>query len=146
MRPSSFVLASLITACAGSAGRPDDRLDDLYTGIVTGVVSLPPGAAGQPVCGNIEVYATTEDSSGNAPARIGRPAVHQGTGHCSYEIQNLPSGTALALHISGPASGLCDAGASLTFVPDGALTFTLAQGQERTENFRIQCSAGQSSL
>jgi hypothetical protein len=126
MRPSLFVLASLITACAGSAARPDDRLDELYTGIVTGLVTLPPSVAGQPVCSSLEVYATSEDSGGNAPVRIGRPAVHQGAGHCSYEIQNLPSGTMLAIHIGGPASALCDAGSSLTFAPEGAVTFTLA--------------------
>jgi len=146
MRPSLFVLASLIAACAGSAARPDDRLDELYTGTVTGVVALPPSAAGQPVCGSLEVYATAEDGTGNTPLRIGRPAVHQGAGHCSYEIQNLPSGPQLAIHVSGPANALCQAGSSLTFAPDGALTFTLAQGQERTENFRAECRAGQSSL
>ncbi|HXX30722.1 MAG TPA: hypothetical protein VEJ89_08390 [Myxococcaceae bacterium] len=146
MRPSLVLLASICAACASSGAKPDDRLDDLYTGTVTGVVELPAASAGHPACASLEVYATADDGKGDPPIRVGRPAVHQGSGHCSYEILNLPPGPVLAVHVEAPASSLCGEGSSLSFAPEAAPTFALADQQERTENFRAQCGGRRSSL
>jgi hypothetical protein len=147
MRPPLVVVSSLtVVAGVGSGALPDDRLGDTYTGSVTGIVVLPSSAVASSACASLDVYVTADDGKGDASVRIGRRAVHRGEGRCSYEITHLPSSISLDVHVDAPRSLICGNTSSLIFATDSDRPFLLRDGEDRTEDFHAQCSAGRSSL
>jgi len=136
----SAVASLSLVACAsvspGSA--PDERLTQTFNGTVNGVIVLPqkPGLS----CGELTVYATTADGSGNAQAKVGRPSVHEGNGRCSYQIDKLPP-LPIDVHVV-PAPGMtCGDGTALSFGATSTAALTIEGHTSVTRDFRAQCGA-----
>jgi hypothetical protein len=144
MRPVLAVLCSVAMVACAHGTVPNDTRADAFTGAVSGVVALPDSIASDSVCTQIAVYATTVDDKGGA-LRVGRSAVHQGRGRCSYEITDLPPGVALTVHVDTPSGMTCGNGTSLAFAADNQESFSLKDNEGRTRDFRPQCSAATSS-
>jgi hypothetical protein len=144
MRPVLAVLCSFAMAACGHATVPNDTRADAFTGSVSGVIMLPDAAPGDTTCSQVAVYATVVDDKGGT-LRVGRSFVHQGRGRCSYEINDLPPGMALTVHVDAPAGMTCGNGASLAFSAQNQEPFSLKNDEGRTRDFRAQCSAATSS-
>jgi len=142
MRPVlTFLCAVALAACA-HATVPNDQRSDAFTGAVSGVIVLPDSS--DVACTQISVYATTTDEKGGE-LRVGRPAVHQGQGRCSYQIDDLPPGTPLMVHVDVPAGVKCGNGASLAFATQNQESFSVKDNEGRTRDYRAQCNATTSS-
>jgi hypothetical protein len=144
MRPVLAVLSSFALAACSHATVPNDTRADAFTGSVSGVILLPDSSAGDATCAQIAVYATATDEKG-ATLRVGRSFVHQGRGRCSYEINDLPPGLALLVHVDAPAGMTCGNGASVAFAAQNQDAFSLKNDEGRTRDFRPQCNATTSS-
>jgi hypothetical protein len=145
MRLTLLAVASLTAAACATGGTvPDERLTDTFTGTVNGVIVLAQ-PAGSGSCSELAVYATATGEQGATPARVGRAAVHQGSGRCSYEITNLPPNVNIDLHVDPAAGMACSDGSLLTFAPSTGSSFTINDHTSITRDFRGQCSAGHSS-
>jgi hypothetical protein len=145
MRLLSVVLFSLALGACAHGTTPNDLGSEALSGYVTGVIVLPDATANGASCTQIDVYATTTDSSG-AVVRVGRPSIHQGNGRCSYQIANLPPGVALTVHVQPPTGMTCGNGASLAFTTQSADAFALKDDEGRTRDFNPRCSTSTSSL
>jgi hypothetical protein len=143
MRLTLAVLSSLALGACATATVPNDTRADAFTGAVTGVIALPE-SAGDSACTQIAVYATAADDKG-AVLRVGRAAVHQGRGRCSYEITDLPPDFAITVHVDAPEGMRCGNGASLAFAAQVQEAFSLKDHQGRTRDFHAQCSTATSS-
>jgi hypothetical protein len=145
MRPVLTLLSAMALAACSHATVPNDQRADAFTGAVSGVIVLPDSSAGDVSCTQINVYATTTDEKGGE-LRVGRPAVHQGQGRCSYQIDDLPPGLPLMVHVEAPTGVKCGNGASLAFAAQSQDTISVKDNEGRTRDFRPQCSAATSSL
>ena len=131
-----------VAACA-HATVPNDSRADAFNGAVSGVIILPDSGANALSCTQLSVFATTIDEQGTT-LRLGRPAVHQGQGRCSYEITDLPPAVPFTIHVE-PASGVrCGNGAALAFAAQGQETISLKEDEGRMQDFHSQCSAATS--
>jgi hypothetical protein len=144
MRLVLTLLCAVALAACAHATVPNDQRADAFTGAVSGVIVLPDASAGDLACTQIAVYATTTDEKGGA-LRVGRPSVHQGQGRCSYEINDLPPGMPLMVHVDAPAGVRCGNGASLAFAAQSQESFSVKDNEGQTRDFRPQCSTATSS-
>jgi hypothetical protein len=143
MRLVLTAVCSLALAACSHATVPNDSRADAFTGAVSGVITLPDSGANALSCTQITVFATTVDEKGTT-LRVGRPAVHQGQGHCSYQITDLPPAMALTVHVEAPSGVLCGNGAALAFAPQNQEAISLKDDEGRMQDFRPQCSAATS--
>jgi hypothetical protein len=145
MRLILTAFCSLAVAACSHATVPNDSRADAFTGAVSGVITLPDSGTSDLSCTQISVFATTVDEKGNT-LRVGRPSVHQGQGHCSYEISDLPPDMTLTVHVDPPAGMRCGNGAALAFSAQNQEGISLKDNQGRMQDFRPQCSATTSAL
>ena len=134
MKPVIAALAFLGTiACATSGSGVDPRLEYTYNSSVTGVIVVPDASASSDVCRNLSVVATVGDT------QVGRTAIRQSNGRCSYQIDNLPSDKDLTVKVQ-PASDLkCQDGSPMAFVTDDQAPLKLEPSQGKLHDFRAQC-------
>jgi hypothetical protein len=144
MRLVLTALCLMGVAACSHATVPNDSRADAFNGAVSGVIVLPDSGANALDCTQIAVFATTTDDKG-ATVRVGRPAVHQGQGRCSYQITDLPPAIALTLHVEPPSGVRCGNGASLAFASQSQETISLKDDEAGLRDFRPQCSAATSS-
>lgn len=140
MRLVLTAICSVAVAACSHATVPNDSRADAFTGAVSGVITLPDSGTNNLSCTQISVFATTVDEQGNT-LRVGRPAVHQGQGHCSYEITNLPPAMALTVHVEPPDGVRCGNGAVLAFSTQSQEVISVNDHEGRMRDFRPQCSA-----
>lgn len=144
MRLILAVFLSVAAAACAHATVPNDSRADAFTGAVSGVIILPDSTAADSACTQISVYATAIDDKG-AVLRVGRSFVHQGHGRCSYEVNDLPPGMALTVHVDAPAGMTCGNGASLAFAAQTQESFSVQDNEGKMRDFHPQCSSAASS-
>jgi hypothetical protein len=139
VKPVIAALAFLGTiACATSGSGVDPRLEYTYNSSLTGVIVVPDATASSDVCRNISVVATVGDT------QVGRTAIRQSNGRCSYQIDNLPSDKELTVKVQ-PATDLkCQDGSQMAFVSDDQATLKLEPSQGKLKDFRAQCGTTRS--
>jgi hypothetical protein len=140
MRLALTAFCSVALAACSHATVPNDSRADAFTGAVSGVIILPDAGANSINCTQLNVFATTVDDKG-ATLRVGRPAVHQGQGRCSYEISDLPPAMALTIHVEAADGARCGNGASLAFAAQNQETIQVQDNEGRMQDFRPQCNA-----
>lgn len=140
MRFVLTAICSVVVAACSHATVPNDTRADAFTGAVSGVITLPDSGTNNLSCTEISVYATIVDEKGTT-VRVGRPAVHQGQGHCSYEITDLPPGMVLTVHVEPPDGVRCGNGAVLAFATQNQEAISVNDHEGRMRDFRAQCSA-----
>jgi hypothetical protein len=140
MRLALTAFCSVALAACSHATVPNDSRADAFTGAVSGVIVLPDASANSVNCTQLNVFATTVDDKG-ATLRVGRPAVHQGQGRCSYEISDLPPAMALTIHVEAPDGVRCGNGASLAFAAQNQETIQVKDNEGRMQDFHAQCNA-----
>jgi hypothetical protein len=139
MRLALTAFCSVALAACSHATVPNDSRADAFTGAVSGVIMLPDAGANNLNCTQLNVFATTVDDKGTT-LKVGRPAVHQGQGRCSYEISDLPPAMALTIHVEGPEGVKCGNGTSLAFAAQNQEAITVKDNEGRMQDFRPQCS------
>jgi hypothetical protein len=139
MRLALTAFCSVALGACSHATVPNDSRADAFTGAVSGVIVLPDAGANSLNCTQLSVFATTIDEKG-ATLRVGRPAVHQGQGRCSYEISDLPPAMALTIHVEAPDGVRCGNGASLAFAAQNQEAIMVKDNEGRMQDFRPQCS------
>ncbi|HET9155147.1 MAG TPA: hypothetical protein VFN91_00690 [Myxococcaceae bacterium] len=139
MKPVIAALAFLGTvACATSGSGVDPRLEYTYNSSVTGVIVVPDASASSEVCNNLSAVATVGDT------QLGRSAIRQSKGRCSYQIDNLPADKDVTVKIQ-PATDLrCQDGSQMAFVSDDQGPLKLAPSQGKLHDFRAQCGTTRS--
>ena len=139
MKPHIAALAFLGTiACATSGSGVDPRLEYTYNSSVNGVIVVPDASASSEVCNNLTAVATVGDT------QVGRSAIRQSKGRCSYQIDNLPADKDLTVKVQ-PATDLrCKDGSQMAFVSDDQGPLKLEPSQGKLHDFRAQCGTTRS--
>jgi hypothetical protein len=139
VKPLIAALAVLGTiACATSGFDVDQRLEYTYNSSVNGVIVVPDASASSEVCNNLSAIATVGDT------QVGRSAIRQSKGRCSYQIDNLPADKEVTVRIQLATDLKCQDGSQMAFVSDDQGPLKLEPSQGKLHDFRAQCGTTRS--
>jgi hypothetical protein len=139
VKPLIAALAFLGTiACATSGFGVDQRLEYTYNSSVNGVIVVPDASASSEVCNNLSAVATVGDT------QVGRSAIRQSKGRCSYQIDNLPADKEVTVRIQLATDLKCQDGSQMAFVSDDRGPLKLEPSQGKLHDFRAQCGTTRS--
>ncbi len=128
----SFAAAALAGGCDLSRAKAGDpNLDAVSSSSVVGVIYLPQGLSESDWCKRLTVEAAAQGTP------VGRTAIRESRGRCSYEVSRLPSQQEISVTVKLPA---CPSGASAHLAPPPQ-PLLLKDHETKTQDFRASCAS-----